>query len=66
MALTPPFLSVSTMNSSAPEDVSPSTVAILPETLSLIGAIFFFGSFFGVMPPLKVSTRFPTFTTVGL
>ena len=44
----------------------PSVVLMPAETLRVIGAILFFGSLVGVMPPLKVRTRLPAFTTTGL
>ena len=44
----------------------PSAVAILPETLRLIGVGLVFDSLVGVKPPLKVRTRLPTLTTTGL
>src|SRR3954451_891586 len=54
LVLIVPFLSVSRTNSLSAGGWDPSTVAILPEAFSLIGASLFFGSAVGVKPPLKV------------
>ena len=66
LALIEPFLSVSRTNEVMGGGCDPSAVAILPETLRLIGVGLVFDSLVGVKPPLKVSTRLPTLTTTGL